>query len=163
MSLINSINSPGWLSPIASGSIPKQQLGSFEMNSKEFGSVAAGAIGLVQAAGEAGDTVVNLSTRGLDQLNRATQQAYQGVDDAVDAVGNAVEAVGDAIGDVVDTVQEAASDVVDGIQDGYQAVVDSIEDGYQAVADTLSDAGSQVASYAALGLAAGRHLINELV
>jgi hypothetical protein len=145
MSLINSITTPSWLSPVASGSIPKNQLGSFEMNAKEFGPVAASAIGLAQAAGQAGDTVINLSTRGLDQLSRASQQVYQGV-------GDAVEAVGDAIEEVVDTVQDAASDVVEGIEDGFTAVT-----------DTLSDAGNQVASYAALGLAAGRHLINELV
>ena len=126
MNVTNPLSTLSNLLPVASGLTPRKQLGSFEVNAREFGPVAATAIGAVQAGATAAETVYEFSTESLSKLGQAAEQA---VDQVVDAVEDGYEAVSDTLGDIVDGV---------------------------------GDAAQSVAGYAALGLAAGKRLVNEL-
>jgi hypothetical protein len=157
MSVISSLNPSKLLSRVASDSIPKSQLGSFEINSKEFGPVTASAIGMAQALGDAGETAYSFSAESLAALGRNAESA--------------AESVADAVGDLATTVTEGAEALVNGtVQGATQAVsaaksaanqlVDGVEQAVDATLDTLGSVGSSVAGYATLGAAAAAHLLN---
>lgn len=130
---INSISS-SWLPQIASNSIPKSQQGSFEINSKEFGPVAATAIGVTQAAEEAAGTVCSISSSGLHKLGALAEDGVELLEDAAQAVYS--------------PVAKAARTIGHGLSEAGSAV---------------ADAAGSVAGYATLGLAAGKQLISEVV
>ena len=134
MSVINSVSSSSWFPQIASNSIPKSQQGSFEINSKEFGPVAAAAIGVAQATGDAAGTVCSISNTGLHKLGALAEDSVELLEDAAQTVYSPIAKAGQAIGH--------------GLSEAGSAV---------------ADAAGSVAGYATLGLAAGKHLISEVV
>jgi len=105
----NSISSALSLAPrLATPATARKPLGSFELNAKEFGPVAANAIGMAQAAGHGVSTLCTLSREGLASLGGAAQDL---VEEVVDGVSDAAQAVGDTVGSAASAVGDAASSV----------------------------------------------------
>lgn len=119
---INSLAGPRHSPPLATSPTARQTLGSFELNAKQFGPLAANLIGVAQAAGQGASSVCSLSKQGLDELGRAAQTVY----------------------------------------DGAAQAVQTVEDAVSSTAASIGDMASSAASYAALGVAAGAALINEI-
>lgn len=82
--------------------------GSFELNAREYGPVAATAISAVQLAGEAAESVCHFSTESLAKLGRGAERAVDGM---VDTVEDGLEAVGDAAESVYDGATTAAQNI----------------------------------------------------
>lgn len=159
MSGINSINSAfnAAQSPYSAGQ--KAKLGNFEINSKQFGPVAASVIGAADLASDAASAVYSFSSESLRQLG-------QGADAAYDAIGQAV----DQLGELDDLAIEATMALVDGAGELVDTIVEPVATAAQAVGDAVSDtveelgsALGSVAGYATLGLLAGKQVLDELV
>lgn len=167
MSILNSISNASLLPQVASKSIPASQLGSFEINSREFGPVAAGAIGAAQTVRDAGQTLYSFSAAGLDKLSQAASEAStavsEGLGDAVELAGDGVAAITGGLTQLAEVVEQTASEVAGTVSRTSSEVVDSVKSAASQTLDTLAEAGSTVAGYAALGIAAGEQLVNELV
>lgn len=86
---------------IASRQLTSRPSGSYEINAREYGSAAATAIGLAQAACQGGEnavsSIVHLSEQGLQALQH-------GVKDVADAVVDGAGAVIDEVTDIGSTV-----------------------------------------------------------
>lgn len=167
MSILNSISNASLLPQVASKSIPASQLGSFEINSREFGPVAAGAIGAAQTVRDAGQTLYSFSAAGLDKLSQAASEAGaavgEGLGDAVELASDGVAAITGGLTQLAEVVEQTASEVAGTVSRTSSEVVDSVESAASQTLDTLAEASSTVAGYAALGIAAGEQLVNELV
>ena len=100
MSSLNSISSSGAASPVAC-----KRPTDFEVNSKEFGPVAASAISAAARATDAASSTVSLSTDGLKRLADDIGEAWDGavnyVEDAVDGVENGIAHLGHEAADAV--------------------------------------------------------------
>ncbi|UXH79545.1 hypothetical protein [Roseateles amylovorans] len=123
---------------VASRQLTSRPSGSYEINAKEYGTVAATAIGLTQAAYQGGEnavsTVVHWSEDGL-----------QALEDGAKAVGSAVST--------------GVKEVKDAVVDGASALAHGVGE----VVDELGDIGSSVAGYVSAGVVAGKALIDEIV
>lgn len=108
----NSISSSLSLAPrlasTANTAAARKPLGSYELNTREFGPVAANAIGMAQAAGHGVSTICTLSREGLAELGEAAQDL---VDEVVDGVSDAAQAVSDTVSSAASAVGDAASSV----------------------------------------------------
>ncbi|PIM53131.1 hypothetical protein CS062_11060 [Roseateles chitinivorans] len=137
MTTVSHINGTG-AAPVASRQLVSRPSGSFELNAREYGSVAAGAIGLAQAAWQGGEnavsTVVHWSEDGL-----------QAIEDGAKAVGHAVSSG-------VSEVTELAGEVKDAVAHGASTVMKE-----------AGELGSSVAGYLAAGAVAGKALIDEIL
>jgi len=102
---VSSIN-PSTACTVASPPRP----GPYEINSKAFGPVAASAIGVAQAIGDAASSVCSFSSEGLDALGDAAKAVYDGA-------ASAVHQVEDIAGSIVGGVESAAGTVA-----GYVAL-----------------------------------------
>ncbi|MDH0865248.1 hypothetical protein [Mitsuaria sp. GD03876] len=137
MTTVTTTNGTG-APPVASRQLVNRPSGSFEINAREYGSVAAGAIGLAQAAVQGGEnavsTVVHWSEEGL-----------QALEDGAKAVGQAVSTgVGEA--------KALAGEVKDAVVSGAGTVMKE-----------AGDLGSTVGGYLAAGAVAGKALIDEIL
>lgn len=171
MSIISSLNSSSLLPTVASNTISKSQLGSFEMNSKEFGPAAASVIGVAQAVGDAGETLATFSAESLEKLGEAATAVINGISDGVEQVANTVTDGASQLASTVSqkaelaasTVTQTATQLANSVKQTASDIVDGVQDAASETLDTLSEFGSNVASYGTLGVAAAEHLISELV
>ncbi len=122
---------------VASRQLTSRPSGSYEINAREYGSVAATAIGLTQAAVQGGENAVSAVVHWSE--------------DGLHALEDGAQAVARAIGTGVREVKEA---VVDGAH--------ALAHGAGAVVDEVSDLGGSVAGYLAAGVVAGKALVDEL-
>lgn len=157
MSAISSLSPSQLLSRVASDSIPKSQLGSFEINSKEFGPVAAAGIGMAQALADAGETAYSFSAEGLQALGRSAEHAASSL---VNAIGELGTTVADGAEALVDSTVQGATQAVTTAKTAAGQLVDSVEQAVDETLDTLGSVGSSVAGYASLGAAAATHLLD---
>jgi len=123
---------------VASRQLVSRPSGSFEINAREYGTVAAGAIGLAQAAYQGGEnavsTVVHWSEEGLQALE------------------DGARGVGHALSTGLSDVKELAFDVKDAVASGTSTVMKEI-----------GDVGATVGGYLAAGAVAGKALIDEIL
>ncbi len=137
MSTVSSTNGTG-SALVASRQLVSRPSGSYEINAREYGTVAAGAIGLAQAAYQGGEnavsTVVHWSEEGLQALE------------------DGARTVGHAISTGVSEVKELATDVKDAVASGTTTVLRE-----------AGDIGSTVGGYLAAGAVAGKALIDEIL
>ncbi|MFX1680924.1 hypothetical protein PV762_16975 [Mitsuaria sp. CC2] len=123
---------------VASRQLVSRPSGSFEINAREYGTVAAGAIGLAQAAYQGGEnavsTVVHWSEEGLQALE------------------DGARGVGHALSTGLSDVKELAGDVKDAVASGTSTVMKEI-----------GDVGATVGGYLAAGAVAGKALIDEIL
>lgn len=122
---------------IASQQLVSRPSGSFEINAREYGTVAAGAIGLAQAAVQGGENAVS-------SVVHWSEEGLQALEDGAKAVGSAVSTGAQEI-------KEVATDVKNAVVSGTGTALKE-----------LGDAGSTVAGYLAAGAAAGKAIIDEL-
>lgn len=145
--------------PVAARQLTSKPSGSYEINAREYGPLAAGAIGLSQAAWQGGEnavsSVVSLSEAGLQKLSQGAQAVADGVSDAAEAV---VDGVQDAAQAVVDGVSDAAQAVADGAETLVDEGAELLQDGW----DALGDLGESVTGYLTAGVVAGKALLDEL-
>lgn len=89
---------------VASRQLTSRPSGSYEINAREYGGVAAGAIGLAQAACQGGElaasTVVQLSARALQALEDGAGAVVDGLGDAADGIGDLGSSVMGCVTDV---------------------------------------------------------------
>ena len=157
MSVISSLKPSQLLPRVASDSIPKNQLGSFEINSKEFGPLAASAIGTAQALTDAGETAYKFSSESLEALGRSAAGAAESALEAAGELASTVTAGAEAL--VNDTVQ-GATQAVSTAKSAANQLVDGVEQAMDETLDTLGSVGSSLAGYASLGAAAATHLLD---
>ncbi|WP_343633045.1 hypothetical protein [Roseateles sp.] len=122
---------------IASQQLVSRPSGSFEINAREYGTVAAGAIGLAQAAVQGGENAVS-------SVVHWSEEGLQALEDGAKAVSLAVSTG-------VQEIKEVATDVKNAVVSGTGTALKE-----------LGDAGSTVAGYLAAGAAAGKAIIDEL-
>lgn len=122
---------------IASQQLVSRPSGSFEINAREYGTVAAGAIGLAQAAVQGGENAVS-------SVVHWSEEGLQALEDGAKAVGSAVSTGAQEI-------KEVATDVKNAVVSGTGTALKE-----------LGEAGSTVAGYLAAGAAAGKAIIDEL-
>ncbi|WP_067068644.1 hypothetical protein [Roseateles chitosanitabidus] len=122
---------------IASQQLVSRPGGSFEINAREYGTVAAGAIGLAQAAVQGGENAVSA-------VVHWSEEGLQALEDGAKSLGSAVSTG-------MSEVKEVATDVKNAVVSGTGTALKE-----------LGDAGSTVAGYLAAGAAAGKALIDEL-
>jgi X-X-X-Leu-X-X-Gly heptad repeat protein len=156
--------------PVAARQLTSKPSGSYEINAREYGPLAAGAIGLTQAAWQGGEnavsSVVSLSEAGLQKLSEGASAVADGVAEAaetvVDGVEDAAQAVSDGLSDAADAVVDGVSDAAQAVADGAEALVDQgaelLQDGW----DALGDLGESVTGYLTAGVVAGKALLDEL-
>ena len=108
MTTVSQINGTG-AAPLASRQLVNRPSGSFEINAREYGSVAAGAIGLAQAAWQGGENAVS-------SVVHWSEDGLQALEDGAKAVGHAVSSgvseVAELAGEVKDAVASGASTVL---------------------------------------------------
>lgn len=137
MTTVNTTNGAG--APlVASRQLVSRPSGSFEINAREYGTVAAGAIGLAQAAVQGGEnavsTVVHWSEEGLQALQ------------------DGAKTIGHAVSSGVGEMKELAGDVKDAVASGAGTVMKE-----------AGEIGSAVGGYLAAGAVAGKALIDEIL
>ncbi len=137
MTTVSHINGTG-AAPVASRQLVDRPSGSFEINAREYGSVAAGAIGLAQAAWQGGENAVS-------SVVHWSEEGLQALEDGAKAVGHAVSSG-------VSEVKELATDVKDAVASGATTVLKE-----------AGDIGSTVGGYLAAGAVAGKALIDEIL
>lgn len=128
----------------------------YEANSKRFGPVVASAIGAAEATGTAASSVVNISAEGLQKLGDAIESGY-------DSVVSGVTSLGSGLSNLAHEGVAAVEGAYDTVADAVSSAADSVSDAASSVTDTVSSAFGTVGQYAALGVAAGKQLISEVV
>jgi len=130
---------------VASRQLTSRPSGSYEINAREYGTVAASAIGLTQAvyqgAENAVSSIVSLSEEGL-----------QALENGASSVGHALSEGAHYLGDAASSVKHAVVSGAESLASGVGTVVDEIE-----------DVGSTVAGYVSAGAVAGRAIIDEIL
>lgn len=128
----------------------------YETNSKSFGPAAATVMGAVDAGGAAVSSVVSFSEEALKKVGDSLEAGY--------------DAVKSGVNDVTSEISHLASEAGDSIKTGYNEVADalnsvgtSISNAAGSVSDTVGSAVSTVGQYAALGAAAAKNLVSEVV
>jgi phage-related protein len=135
----------------------------FDVNSQEFGPVAATAIGVAAAATDAAGATVSFSSEGLKRLadlGNSAESAVEGVftgigneisslgHDVKDGVEKAYHAVENTFSSAVGSVEGAISSVEDSVSSGLSAVksaiITPVEDSISSVASAVGDAASYV-------------------
>lgn len=133
---------------VASRQLTTRPSGSYEINAREYGTAAATAIGLAQAAYQGGEnavsSVVQLSSEGLQALEHGAEALGS-------AISTGVSELGSAISTGVTEVKHAVTSGASAVASGVGKVVDEVE-----------DIGSTVAGYASAGVMAGKALLDEL-
>ncbi|ANH68715.1 hypothetical protein [Mitsuaria sp. 7] len=123
---------------VASRQLVNRPSGSFEINAREYGTVAAGAIGLAQAAYQGGENAVSA-------VVHWSEEGLQALEDGAKDVGHAISTG-------LSEVKELAGDVKDAVASGTSTVMKE-----------AGDLGSTVGGYLAAGAVAGKALIDEIL
>lgn len=123
---------------VASRQLVNRPSGSFEINAREYGTVAAGAIGLAQAAYQGGENAVS-------SLVHLSEEGLQALEDGAKCVGHAISTG-------VSEVKDLAVDVKDAVASGAGTVIKE-----------AGELGSTVGGYLAAGAVAGKALIDEIL
>ena len=137
MTTVSQINGTG-AAPLASRQLVNRPSGSFEINAREYGSVAAGAIGLAQAAWQGGENAVS--------------SVVHWSEDGLQALEDGAKAVGHAVSSGVSEVAELAGEVKDAVASGASTVMRE-----------AGELGSSVGAYLAAGAVAGKALVDEIL
>jgi len=113
----------------------------YEVNAKAYGPVVAGAVGIVEAAGDAVSAVCSFSAESLSKLNDAAESG-------LDSIGDAFSDVTDVVGDAIDAAEAGATQL-------YNDIASLTEEGLQVMGDMASSAVDGISSAAAsVGVAA---------
>jgi len=147
VSSIASFPTPAVAASSSAGPVHQKALTPFESNSRQFGPVAASAIGAASAG-------YSFSSEGLKRL----QNAIGDITDTAQAFWDGTTSV---VGHLVDEVEDGMSASADSISSTYHDLKDSVERAYQygqdieeAVTSAVGEVVDEAVDYVALGIAA---------